>query len=213
MKSRFLFALLLFVLPLNAQTPAPATKEDAKQTHDAPALQTKKELLDYLNSTRKNLENSVKGLSEAQLRFKPAPDKWSVAEVSEHIALSEGVLGGMITDKVMTSPAAEKKLAGKEEQIVSRITDRSQKAQAPDMLKPTGKWPTEAETLKAFNEMRDKNAAFVSKTSMEDLRSHIMAGPGGEMDAFQWMLFTAAHSARHTKQIEEVKADPNFPKK
>ena len=29
----------------------------------------------------------------------------------------------------------------------------------------------------------------------------------------QWVLFVAAHSERHTKQINEVKADPNFPKK
>jgi hypothetical protein len=36
--------------------------------------------------------------------------------------------------------------------------------------------------------------------------------PLGELDAHEWMLFMASHSARHTKQIEEVKADPNFPK-
>jgi hypothetical protein len=35
----------------------------------------------------------------------------------------------------------------------------------------------------------------------------------GELDAYQWMLFMAAHSKRHLAQIEEVKADPNFPKK
>ncbi len=28
-----------------------------------------------------------------------------------------------------------------------------------------------------------------------------------------WILFIAAHSERHTKQINEVKADPSFPKK
>ena len=33
------------------------------------------------------------------------------------------------------------------------------------------------------------------------------------IDAYQWLLLLAAHSARHTAQIEEVKADPNFPKK
>jgi len=29
---------------------------------------------------------------------------------------------------------------------------------------------------------------------------------------YEWILFIAAHSERHTKQILEVKADPNFPK-
>jgi hypothetical protein len=37
--------------------------------------------------------------------------------------------------------------------------------------------------------------------------------PAGLLDAYQWMLFQGAHSKRHTAQIEEVKADPNFPKK
>ena len=36
---------------------------------------------------------------------------------------------------------------------------------------------------------------------------------GQPLDAYEWLLFVAAHSERHTKQILEVKADPNFPKK
>jgi hypothetical protein len=31
------------------------------------------------------------------------------------------------------------------------------------------------------------------------------------MDGYQWVLATAAHTERHTKQILEVKSDPNFP--
>jgi hypothetical protein len=32
------------------------------------------------------------------------------------------------------------------------------------------------------------------------------------LDAYQFLLFISAHSDRHTKQMLEVKADPNFPK-
>jgi hypothetical protein len=38
-----------------------------------------------------------------------------------------------------------------------------------------------------------------------------MGGP--KVDAYEWVLFVAAHSQRHTKQIDEIKADPNFPEK
>ena len=38
-------------------------------------------------------------------------------------------------------------------------------------------------------------------------------GLGQPLDAYQWLLFISAHSERHTKQILEVKADPNFPQK
>jgi hypothetical protein len=44
------------------------------------------------------------------------------------------------------------------------------------------------------------------------LRGHAIDGPaGGKWDAYEWVLLIAAHSERHTKQIEEVKANPNFP--
>jgi hypothetical protein len=36
---------------------------------------------------------------------------------------------------------------------------------------------------------------------------------GKDLDAYEWVLLIAAHSERHTKQINEVKTDPNFPRK
>ena len=61
--------------------------------------------LAYLESTKAGVLASVKGLSPAQLNFKPAPDRWSVAECLEHIASAEDFIRGLITEKVMTSPA------------------------------------------------------------------------------------------------------------
>ena len=45
--------------------------------------------LQYLESTRKDVLDATNGLSEAQWNFKPGPDRWSVAQVMEHIAASE----------------------------------------------------------------------------------------------------------------------------
>lgn len=53
--------------------------------------------------------------------------------------------------------------------------------------------------------------AFLESTP--DLREHVADSPFGQpWDTYEWVLFIAAHSERHTKQILEVKADPNFPK-
>jgi len=175
--------------------------------------QTKEELQKYMQQTRQNFANSVKGLSEAQLKFKPAPDRWSVMEISEHIAFSED-FAGRGTMKMMSAPASDKKaeMHGQEDKLVAGITDRSHKFQVPDAFKPTGRWSTQADILKAFNASRDKNIELVKNTSEADLRSRMGQSPLGELDAHGWMLFMAGHSARHTKQIEEMKADPNFPK-
>jgi hypothetical protein len=176
--------------------------------------QTKAELIKYMQQTRKLFEDSVKGLSEAQLNFKAAPDKWSVKEVSEHIAKAENFLGDQTIKMVSSTPAADEKapMTGKEDQLVNMVTDRSKKFQAPPPLVPNGQWATEAEILKAFNQARDKNIDFVKKTDEKVLRAHESDSPAGKLDAHEWELFMASHTARHVKQIEEVKADPNFPK-
>ncbi len=68
-----------------------------------------------------------------------------------------------------------------------------------------------AGSLKHFKESRAKTLAFLKAT--EDLREHAVDSPvGKKLDASQWVLFVSAHCERHTKQINEVKADPNFPK-
>src|SRR6202158_5762960 len=60
--------------------------------------------LQYLESTKKGVLDATKGLSPAQWNFKSAPDRWSVAQVMEHIAASEDFIRGMLKDKVMTAP-------------------------------------------------------------------------------------------------------------
>lgn len=200
--------LVLFASVSLAQTAMPktATLTDAER----------KEAIKYLNETRKNFLAEIKGLSEAQWKFKSAPDRWSVAEVAEHIAVSEETLMGMVTERIMKSPAApEKKEAakGKDELLRKQVTDRSTKVQAPEMLKPASRWATEPDLAKAFNASRDKTINYV-QTSQEDLRSHFGPHPIlKDLDAYQWIILITAHSARHTDQIKEVKADPNFPKK
>ena len=171
--------------------------------------------LKHLQTTHDAFLQSISGLSDKQWRFKPAPDRWSVAEVAEHITVSESGLFGMVQKQIMTSPAAPEKRAevqGKDEVVLKNVPDRSHKAQAPEFLKPTNRWATREDLTKAFEESRKSTMDYV-KTSNDDLRDHFFAHPViGPLDAYQWILLISAHSERHTKQIAEVKADPNFPK-
>jgi hypothetical protein len=165
----------------------------------------------YLQQTRDGVVAAVKGLSDAQMKFKPGPDRWSVAEVLEHITLVEDGLFLNVTEKVMKSPAgaADRDIAKTDAMVLAMIPDRSHKAQAPPQFVPTGRW-TPAETLDHFLKSRAKTIVFLDSTP--DLRAHVTDSPLGPLDGYEWVLFMAAHSERHTKQILEVKADPNFPK-
>jgi len=167
----------------------------------------------YLESTRQGVVDATKGLSPAQWNFKAAPDRWSVAEVTEHIAAAEDYIRGMVVEKVMTAPArpAGEDVAALDAMVVQAIPDRSQKKQAPEPLKPTNRFGSPDGSLKHFFEARATTEDFLTKTT--DLREHAADSPlGKKLDGYEWVLFIAAHSERHTKQILEVKADPNFPK-
>jgi hypothetical protein len=172
----------------------------------------KNEGLAQLERTRAGVIEATKGLSEAQWRFKPAPDRWSVAEVVEHIALSEDMLFENTSKNVMNAPAgkADRDPKAGDKIVLSVIPDRTNKAKAPDPLVPTGRW-TPQESLEHFLKSRARTVEYLKSTP--GLRDHVVASPIGEpLDAYQWLLFISAHSERHTKQMLEVKADPNFPK-
>ncbi len=168
-----------------------------------------------LHATRKQFLDSVAGLSEAQWNFKPSPEVWSVAEAAEHIAVSEDTILKLVNENLMKAPAQPDKKAevsGKDEMILEKMVDRSHKAQAPEMLRPTHRWATQQALVDHFKESRDRTIAYVEQTQ-DSLRDHFMEHPAFKlMDGYQWLLLISAHSHRHTLQIEEVKAMPNFPK-
>lgn len=184
----------------------------------APAHKDTKFLLNYLKQTRADFLQSIKGLSEAQWKFKASPERWSIAETAEHITLAEDFIRERVQNTVMKSPEATAEEKAKanlsDEELIKRIEDRSRKAQAPEPLKPTNKWANAKEIEKAFNEKRKVTADYVKSTPEAELREHTAPSPAGApLDAYQWLTLLSAHTKRHTLQIEEVKQDPNYPKK
>lgn len=168
----------------------------------------------FLEDSEQGVSASVKDLSEAQLKFKPAADKWSVEECVKHIAISEKNLWAMVEGALKQPANGEKRSEIKltDEQVVKRVEDRTRKSKTFDALKPENTpYNSPAEALASFKENREKLVHFVNN-SKEDLRNHISVLQTGTYDAYQLILLIAAHSNRHTQQIEEVKADANFPK-
>jgi hypothetical protein len=166
----------------------------------------------YLETTRKNIVDATRGLSEAQWNFKPSPFRWSVAQVIEHIAASEDLLRQMAEDQIKKAPPGpERDLKKTDDRVLEVVPDRSRKFQAPEQLRPRNQFGSPEAALKHFLESRDKTVALLNSTP--DLRAHVVdSGLLGKIDGFERILFIAAHSERHTKQLLEVKADPKFPK-
>ena len=214
MRTRSLsFAALLF-LACAGQKPAADKPPTASS---APALSTEERTaaIDEMEKSRKAFLAAIDGLSDAQYRFKPAPDRWSVAEVAEHIAVSEESLLGMVKERVLKTPATPELLAQVNRDnnlLLSRVQDRSNKVQAPEMLRPSGRFPTVDAVKAAFSQSRDKSVEFV-KAAPENLHAYAAPHPVLKaLDGYQWLLLLSAHTGRHTAQILEVKADPKFPR-
>lgn len=205
------YALLMTICLLGSS----AVSQTAQPAATTLTAEEREAALKLFQTTHDNFIKSISGLSQKQWSFKPAPDRWSVAEVAEHITVSETTIMGLIQHPLMQSPAAPEKreqVKGKDQMILEKVPDRSHKAQAPEMLRPTGRWVTEADLAKAFEDARKANLDYI-RTTNDDLRDHFFDHPAfGTLDGYQWLLLLGTHSARHTAQIEEVKADPNFPK-
>lgn len=193
------FAILLF-----AFTPMPVelSKEDREKA------------VQELQRTEEYFQQAVEGLTEAQLNFKASPEKWSIRQCMEHIALSEKMLFGWVSSVLAqpADPAKKDSVRVTDEIVLKGVADRSQKFQAPDMLQPKQKFPSALATTEAFHADRQKLIAFM-KTTDKDMRHHYMQHPAmGWMDTYQGVLLLSAHCRRHTLQIEEVKADARFPR-
>jgi hypothetical protein len=172
-------------------------------------------LLSELHATRKQFLDALEGLTPAQWKFKPAPGRWSIAECAEHIALSEDWLFESLTGKLLKSEPVKvnrEEAAKLDEQIMKRLADRSQKAQAPEMLQPKGRWKDAASVAAHFRQSRERLLDYV-RTTQDPLRSHTLAAGGGQpLDGYQWIMLIAGHTARHVEQINEVKSASGYPK-
>lgn len=166
-----------------------------------------------LERTEARFLKSIEGLSEGQWNFKPAPDRWSVAECAEHITASEPfirtMIAGVVTKEV--TPEMVKEGVNKDAILSTAMTDRSKKFKAPEPLIPTNRFGTPAAATESFKKERAQTIELAS--GAPDLRTHgdkhFLIGP---LDSYGWFLFLSGHSERHTMQIDEVKASPDFPK-
>jgi hypothetical protein len=204
MKKLLLPVLLLTVLSTTAIRLAyePLTSDERKYA------------VDYYQKTKANLLADVKGLSANQLNWKADTSRWSIYQCTEHIALAETMIWQWV-QSFNNQPATPQKRAEVKvtaDQIITMLSDRSHKFHAPEQLVPVAQFPNEDAALAAFINRRDSTIHYIT-TTQDDLKDHFMTGgPIGTIDCYQGLIFLAAHSARHTLQIEEVMATPGFPK-
>ena len=167
-----------------------------------------------MKDTKSEVLKSVKGLSETQLNFRAAPDKWTVKECVYHIAISEKNLWDIMEAgmKAPNNPEKRSEIKMTDEQLIKMIEDRSFKVKTNEAFEPKNTpYQSLDDALESFKSRRMDHIKYL-KTTTEDMRNHVVQMPFGWLDCYQLCLMIGAHSNRHTQQINEVKADPAFPK-
>jgi hypothetical protein len=168
--------------------------------------------LDRLVRSRQTLLDAVDGVTESQSKWKPAPDRWSILEYVEHLAVSDGELIALIERSLQTpaKPETEEERRQREQRIrdnpIQRGTNR-----APEMLKPGGRFSSLPQAVSAFLEARERTLEY-ARTTQQDLRSHFAPHTVlGPLDGYQWLVANAHHAETHAGHIREVRTMAEFP--
>src|SRR5882724_8155777 len=153
--------------------------------------------VDHLKKTQKALEDAVSGLSEKQLKFVPAPGRWCIQQIAEHLAIAEDNWWKGLNAMIARIPVTPEKKTGVADAAAAfAMTDRSQKEQATGIWAPDGRWKNIREIMAHFAESRARMIDFVANTQ-DDLRHRIVRDG---QDAYQQMLDGPYHVERHLQQ-------------
>ncbi|MCU1238768.1 MAG: hypothetical protein JWP63_6735 [Candidatus Solibacter sp.] len=170
----------------------------------------------YLADSHAEFLAAIDGVSDAQWKWKPAPERWSVGECAEHIVKAEAGMWEKIQGALASPVNANWETAtkGKTEIIEMVMAPRLGKATAPEPLVPTGEM-TKADVKARFEKQRAVLEKFAKETDA-GLKEHTAEHPFpmfNPLNAYQWMIYAPLHTMRHDKQIAEVKATAGYPDK
>ncbi len=180
------------------------------QTHLS--AEDRSKAIDYLKETQSAYLKVVKGLSDEQLNFRSDEESWSVAECVEHITASEQSFFDLVEMTLKTDPdpslRSEVKLSDQE--VIGIMENREQKVKTRPDLEPTDRYTGFDNSIDEFKSKRKSIIKYI-KTTNDDLRNRYFEFPFGKVDSYQILLLISAHVTRHTKQIQEIIANSNYP--
>jgi len=154
---------------------------------------------------RAALRAAVDVVPESKRTTRSAPDRWSVAEILEHVAIVNSRIAAMIVTLAPTAPLlAASAMASPTDIDREAFRDRSAKWSAPDTVHPQGKYDAIGAWKLLERSWDDVDAALVA-ASGRDLTKISRPHPiVGALDGYQWLWAVGAHEERHTAQIVEL---------
>jgi DinB superfamily len=168
----------------------------------------REDLVSHLQMTESWLGDEVSTLSPAQLKFRMAPGKWTIAEVVEHLVIADPTYWQLFQEGMKRAPKHLEKQAT-DADVLWYGVNRTQHQKTEPIKDPKGKAIDIRQALDSFRKLHSMMLEY-ARTTDQDLRGHAVQDWG--VDAYQCLLEISTHTQRHILQIREIKADPKFPK-
>lgn len=164
-----------------------------------------------------DLREALRGVSDAQGAFRPSPERWTIAELAEHVAKAEKSFG-VIVHYFMKRERGERvpldfgppkptDLAATRQAVIE-----TPKAEAPEVVVPGGDRPL-SDSIRALEELVPRAAENLSRLrAFDETRASYPNPVYGFMNPLEWLYLTGLHKVRHTAQIRAVRGTAGFPK-
>jgi hypothetical protein len=172
----------------------------------------RKQAINLIKQSRKEVAKSVEGLSPRQLKYKPSAKEPSIEELIMTMALKEKNCSDQIK-AFMDQPANSEnrlKIAVTDEQLLSNNNYSLCKTQVT--ANNTSTWKGSVEAIKKFNALQNDHIKYI-RTSTEDLRNHVIKTSAGWIDCYQYYLLMADQNSYFAEKINKIRSSPHFPKK
>jgi hypothetical protein len=165
-------------------------------------------LVAHFEMTEAWLDDEVKNLSPAQVKFKMTPESWSVEEVVMHLAIAEPQYWDQFKQSLAKPVQSDFKPQATDAGMLWYGIDRTQRTTTGEARVPRDQYPDLKTAHAAFKQLRAEMLQM-AKDTQEDLRGRQFLT--ASQDLYQWYLMISAHSMRHILQIREVKEHKDFP--
>ena len=167
-------------------------------------------LIENLNRTTGLLENEIDGLTEEQWNFREGLEKWSIAEVIEHLAIYEFKYYDQRYQTFLIPPEPELAKTTPPDDFYIDWMDENQPHSAVLSGKPLGLIKDE-KNWTYFMIGRDRNVEKVSTTEWDYRAHYSFRSKDRRWNIHQLYIILYGHCDRHLKQIKRIKAHPEFP--
>jgi hypothetical protein len=165
------------------------------------------EVLDYVERQRKTLDAAIATIPSARRNERPAEERWSVAEIVEHLAEVEKRITGLIAKQIADAKAKGLAKETDSSSILAtidtkRVLDRTRRITSTTI--PTGT-VTFADALRQLDAARGQLTSAVMQGDGYDLTA--VSAPHrvfGQIHMYEWVAFIGSHMGRHAEQVREI---------